>query len=279
MKKFNAKDMKIGTSSALFGHPDERAYDECAKAGIAYMEMRVKDAIEDDLSALAADWAQQKKWADDYQMGIWSLHLPYGQKWDISELHEEKRVTSLYRQEQMIQQAAKIMNIQKVVLHPSYEPIREDERPLKKEACRKSLVQLGQSALQNGVTLAVECLPRTCLCNTIAETKEILSGIGNIGLCCDMNHLMKDYAEDFIRTFGNRIVTTHFSDYDRVDERHWMPGKGVNNWNKIFEALSDCSYEGPAIFEIAVRANEKRATAAEIRACWDSLLDAYSAYC
>lgn len=47
----------------------------------------------------------------------------------------------------------------------------------------------------------------------------------------DTNHLLKDLTEEFIKNLGLKVVTLHVSDYDRIDERHWIPGKGVNDWN------------------------------------------------
>ena len=40
-------------------------------------------------------------------------------------------------------------------------------------------------------------------------------------------------------------MTLHVSDFDGVDERHWMPGKGIVDWNDVIAALVEVGYEGP----------------------------------
>lgn len=45
------------------------------------------------------------------------------------------------------------------------------------------------------------------------------------------------------------------SDYDRKNERHWLPGEGVIDWNELLSVLIDSGYKGPFIYE-ASRDNE-----------------------
>ena len=39
------------------------------------------------------------------------------------------------------------------------------------------------------------------------------------------------------------------SDYDRKNERHWLPGEGVIDWTELLSALVESGYEGPFIYE------------------------------
>ena len=54
----------------------------------------------------------------------------------------------------------------------------------------------------------------------------------------------------FILDLGSRIITTHFSDYDLKNERHWLPGEGIIDWIEIIEALESVGYEGPLLYEM-----------------------------
>jgi signal peptidase I len=58
----------------------------------------------------------------------------------------------------------------------------------------------------------------------------------------------------FYNSEGNvvvhRVVTTHVSDYDFIDERHLFPGEGKNNWQEILTALENAGYEGTWNYEI-----------------------------
>jgi sugar phosphate isomerase/epimerase len=42
----------------------------------------------------------------------------------------------------------------------------------------------------------------------------------------------------------------HMSDYDFVDEKHWLPGWGDNNWNNIILSLIEAGYDGPFMYEV-----------------------------
>jgi sugar phosphate isomerase/epimerase len=49
----------------------------------------------------------------------------------------------------------------------------------------------------------------------------------------------------------------HISDYDGVDERHWLPGQGIINWSEVVESLVSIDYGGPFMFESAGGDDEK----------------------
>ena len=48
---------------------------------------------------------------------------------------------------------------------------------------------------------------------------------------------------------GNKIATTHISDRDEINERHWMPGEGQRDWVAIIDALEEVGYEGDWVYE------------------------------
>ncbi|MCE7070813.1 sugar phosphate isomerase/epimerase, partial [Dyadobacter sp. CY327] len=81
--------------------------------------------------------------------------------------------------------------------------------------------------LEKVASLNIECLPRTCLGNTSKEILQILDGIDNIGICFDSNQLLKESPKDFVKAVNKRIRMLHISDCDNVNERHWLPGKGI----------------------------------------------------
>ena len=43
---------------------------------------------------------------------------------------------------------------------------------------------------------------------------------------------------------GSRIITTHISDHDYVDERHWLPGEGKIDWMRLLAAFEKIGYDG-----------------------------------
>ena len=55
------------------------------------------------------------------------------------------------------------LGIKYAIVHPSAEPISENEREMLLEYSGEALAKLAEAARQCGMTLAVEDLPRTCL--------------------------------------------------------------------------------------------------------------------
>jgi sugar phosphate isomerase/epimerase len=53
------------------------------------------------------------------------------------------------------------------------------------------------------------------------------------------------------------IYSLHISDYDFVDERHRLPGDGVNDWSGIFRELERAGYEGPLMYEVPCKPKER----------------------
>jgi sugar phosphate isomerase/epimerase len=71
-----------------------------------------------------------------------------------------------------------------------------------------------------------------------------------VGACLDVNHAnLRENPADTVRWLGHRLLTLHISDNDGVDERHWMPGRGVINWLEFLGALEDSAYSGTLVYE------------------------------
>ena len=168
-------------------------------------------------------------------------------------LDDEKRRFIIDANRQLIEAAGRI-GIKVAVLHPSSEPISDEERPERMRRSREAIIELNKVAQDCGVMLAVENLPRTCLCRTAEEMVELLNGTG-AKVVFDTNHSLIQQNHYFIKTLaeaGLEIVSLHISDYDFVNERHLLPGDGLNNWTAIFAALQEASYQGPMLYEISM---------------------------
>ena len=150
---------------------------------------------------------------------------------------------------ELIKKAADI-GIERFVIHPSSEPISDDERPIRMKCAKESLFELAEFAKENNAVIAVEDLPRTCLGENSDEIAELISVHENLKVCFDTNHLPDENPADFIRKIGNKIITTHISDYDFVNERHWLPGEGKINRKEILNALAEIEYNGVWLYEI-----------------------------
>lgn len=254
---------KVGTSSALFGGLTVKNLQQIKEAGLDCLEICLFGAI--------SGYEELARQGTDLGLDFWSIHLPFGQSIDISVIDEKLRKDTVERLKGDMESAA-CFRPRKAIVHGSSEPIAAEEREARLSACRESLSELAGYANSLSMQLAVECLPRTCLGNCITEMRRIIDGIGNLAVCCDTNHLLIDKTEDFISAVGSRVVSLHVSDYDRIDERHWIPERGVNDWSAIIRNLEAADYQGPFMFEVVNRGTAAPVSPRQLRECWDGLL-------
>ena len=196
-------------------------------------------------------WEELRKNADAASIEIWSYHLPFSREIHIASPDEEHRTKMVSYLKSMIEKACAV-GIRRFVIHPSTEPISDEERPAQMAASKKSLAELAQFADERGAILCVEDLPRTCLGHTADEVAELISADDRLMVCFDVNHLLTTYGcthREFIEKLGHRIVTTHMSDYDFIDEKHFFPGYGMINWKEVVELLEQADYNGPFLYE------------------------------
>lgn len=237
------KSWKTALSCKVF---DESAFDEYKRQGIELIEISPKKA---DYARL--DWAQIKKQSERSGVGIWSLHLPFSREINISLPDREKRDNTVKIHLEYMEKAASV-GAKVTVIHPSSEPIEENEREIYIEHSINSLKILADRAQELGLILAVENLPRTCLCRDSGETARILESDKRLRFCFDVNHLLRDSHAQFVQRFADRLVTLHISDYDFVNERHALPGDGLIDWKKLVELLENANYSGPFLYEVSL---------------------------
>ena len=198
------------------------------------------------------DYAAIRRWAEDAGVRINSFHLPfYPGRWlDPSTPDEAQREETVAVLKRMIDHAA-TAGAKIAVIHPSGEPYKEEERQSRIAQAKQVLSTLCEYAESKGLCLAVENLPRTCLGRDSSEMLELISADPRLVICFDTNHLLSEAPVDFIQKCGHKIVTLHVSDYDRLDERHWLPGEGNTDWSALVQALRDVGYTGPWNYEVS----------------------------
>ena len=236
-----------GISTAFFGCLDENVFRECADAGIKLLEISFGSCENSD----RVDFPTAKRLSEESGVKLWSFHIPFGpfDTVDPSFIDENKRKYTVEKFCGYIKNAA-AAGVETAVIHASGEPITT-ERPRRLEAAKKSFREIAEYSKNLGVKVAVEDLPRSCIGHCSDEIAEILSVSDNIGVAFDTNHLTIQDNLDFIAAVGRKIITTHFSDYDFIDERHLLPGEGRIDWKRLMEALDRAGYEGPVIYELS----------------------------
>lgn len=180
------------------------------------------------------------------------VHISFGINWEYSDLNEENRRAAVLRTKEIFEKVD-TCNPYCYIVHGSWEPISDDERAKRISAMKRSLTEL-RSLTKTKICL--ENLPRTCLCNTSDELREVIDSLDGIDVCLDSNHFLKEKPEHAVENLAGRIKTLHISDYDFVDERHWLPGKGKIDWNAFIGALEKIGYNGVFNYETAASAEE-----------------------
>ena len=214
--------------------------------GIDGVELSIKADLCDQI-----DWAAFRKNADEAGIKILSYHLPFSKKTNIASPDEEIRKGAVAIQSALIEKAAGI-GISRFVIHASMGPITDEERPQWMASAKKSLQELAEFAARFQAVICVEDLPRHGLGHNTREMLDLLEADERLRVCFDVNHLcLKNGSshQEFIAALGNKIVTTHISDYDFVDEKHFFPGYGLIDWKALVEGLEQADYSGPFLYE------------------------------
>lgn len=247
------KKWELGTSSGLFTDFSQGEFNQLKKDGFTYVELGSGIFSKKTQSEKEALVIELKKKSEIAGIKIWSIHLPFGRALDVSTQNPVER-NNMIKECSDLMELCKLLKPQKYIIHSSAEPITDVERPQRIITSIASLKILSETAKKCNAQLAVECLPRTCLGNTAEELLQIVNETGNgTGVCFDSNHLLKEKPEEFVAKVGKLIVTVHISDYDGLDEKHWLPGTGVINWTNVISELARCGYKGPFMYEASKR--------------------------
>jgi sugar phosphate isomerase/epimerase len=168
------KQWQVGTSTTLFTEFSKAELQECASAGITHIELVVPGLL------LESDEGYRQLSArvdliKEAGLQLWSVHLPFGKQWDTSSPDESFRTNIINIFAKAIAFFAGL-GASRAVIHPGYEHTPDPDRAARLKRTKEALHYLAHVGVDHGLTLAVECLPRTCLGNTSAEIQELLAG-------------------------------------------------------------------------------------------------------
>lgn len=184
-----------------------------------------------------------------------SLHLPFGYThyrcFDPSNLDDTLRLKCIDNMTRVLRENADLIG-KNVTIHASAEPPMEEHPQYMAQFCR-SMETLLPLAEELGFAFNVEFLPRTCIGNSVEELQYILDRFPtpHLGICFDVNHIMNRHKElpAMIDALAPRINSFHISDYDGVDERHWLPGQGIIDWPAVMKSIRAIDHDVLLIFE------------------------------
>ena len=241
----------LGTSIAINASQNAAQMQRIKDAGIEWVEVTCNSF---QRGIPEAEWETRaeniRKLIADLGLKIWSCHLPYSGTLDISVLDDAARERNVEIQKRMIRLCGEKYHPQRLVLHPSSEPIAEGDRAKRLENARASIGELLPVAKEIGAVLCIENLPRTCLGRVTSEMKYLIEPYPEVMVCFDVNHLLIETHAKYFADLGERIGNVHISDYDRIDERHALPGDGVIDWPALHYMLRLSGYDGIFMHEV-----------------------------
>ena len=97
--------------------------------------------------------------------------------------------------------------------------------------------------------MCIENLLRTCLGNTPEELLKLIYDIPGVKVCFDTNHYTKGSTRHFMEVLGQYVGTIHASDFDLVNECHWLPTQGKIDWQNFMRDLRSNGYQGVFMYE------------------------------
>ena len=237
---------RIGVSTPC--RIDEEMFKLYSEAGIKYMEVSVNKELSE-----ALDYDKLLEWSKKYGVELYSFHLPFMPFREIDISHPDIAAKTVEYLKSDIEKGTSV-GIKKYIIHPSGEPIDERDRAMRMEIAKNSLAILAEYAKERGAVICVENLPRTCLGRDSSDILDLISAHESLVVCFDTNHLLSEAPEEFIRAVGGKIKALHISDYDFKNERHWLPGEGLLDWNMILTELEKIGYDGVWLYEISLGA-------------------------
>ena len=133
-----------------------------------------------------------------------------------------------------------------LVMHVSQSKGEQPESPAAEGLT--AMMDLVKAAEDSGVKIAVENTMQPALLDLIFS--HIQSDY--LGFCYDTSHdfLYSPKPGALLERWGHRLMVTHLGDNDGVHDRHWLPGLGVLNWEKIIRWLPVKTYQGSLTLEV-----------------------------
>lgn len=152
-----------------------------------------------------------------------NLHVPYNNSSELWSERESVRSEFIQRHIRWLNDCA-THRIPMMVMHLT----EGVDAPAPNGDGTKSFRELVKVAEELGIMIAIENTRRS------DNVPYLLSKIQSnyLGFCYDSSHHFLSDKQDFnlLENFGERLVATHLSDNDGLEDRHWLPGHGIIDW-------------------------------------------------
>lgn len=261
--------MEIGISTGFFYEKDLiESLPTIRQAGFRFLE----------LWAGASEWGQythynwhEKKYSQELKqklkelsLQVWSVHAPFSETSDLSNLEEVQRKAAVEECVKLID-TIKFLEAEILVIHPAVKTFDLKDRSMKEARlaqAKKSVGEILETARTRNCRVALENL----LPHILGGETEVLFQLlrdhpgDSLGICFDSSHanLWKEPKVDsYLKTVSPYLIATHFSDnYGEYDDHH-PPGDGEINWQNILRILKESGYAGVFMLEVLGESRSK----------------------
>lgn len=190
--------------------------------------------------------------AADAGLGVDHVHAPYDNANAFWSDRSSERDALANENLKLIEYCSR-HSISCIVLHVTKGPTPPPSSAEGLEIFRR----LGEEAANCGVALAIE---NTRVLNRVDFILNELP-LASLGLCYDSSHdfLYSNTPDDVLGKWAHRLLTTHFSDTDGHGDVHWLPMKGIVDWDAVSRAYPK-SRQGPIMIEAVPQDSDQAPT-------------------
>ena len=132
------------------------------------------------------------------------------------------------------------MDIDLITVHPGFiSPLGQLDRGSVLDETRRSIVEIDQAALENGVVVALENMPRMPI-TTCTEPDELISLLEgtSLGVCFDIGHAHTNgNIDDFVK-HRSCFANVHIHDNDGGSDQHLTIGDGRIDFERVLARMS-----------------------------------------
>ncbi|MFB0527356.1 MAG: sugar phosphate isomerase/epimerase family protein [bacterium] len=204
------------------------------------------------------DWdytRRLKKKINELTLRVVSLHAPFSEELDISQVEEEKRDFA-------ISEIGKVIDVLEflegniLVFHPSTAPSHFDnltQKMYRLSQAKKSIDELLKYCQDKPIRLALENQLPHILCGYSVDLLKLIWEINSkkVGICLDTSHAnLSESVSDVVKKFKDWIVSLHVSDNFGTSDEHNIPGIGNINWQNFVQTLKLVKYQGVFMLEL-----------------------------
>ncbi len=122
---------------------------------------------------------------------------------------------------------------------------------------KQSILELADCAAEVGIKMALENLPHRGTLRPFHSMEELQSLIldmprEHVGLCLDTTHARFAGHDPLqqLNVAADRLFTLHLHDTDGEGDRHWVPGRGIIDWDTFIARLSELNFNGSRTIEV-----------------------------